>query len=459
MGFSLLLGLVVLTPFIYGGGSGLLDSLFGRVGGPRADLLLEVAAFAIGAVTLLGRGALRSPGRLAVPIAAIMGIVALGTFQILPIPPSVLRSIAPINLRIYDETARMFALFGRNPPHPRVSIAPSSTISSFLLLLAFFSLFFSAANLLRSRERRRLFALTLFATAGIQIAMSTASAALGEGPAFLSFGLGRLAPYLEIVLALAFGALWAEVLTNRDRAPGGATDGAERFEIRSMPLVGRFLLWALFVFGIFQTGSRVALLAAILTTVAVLAIALFHRRVRFRRRRVVGMLLALLAVVLFSATIAKARPLVRFLESDPGGLNMSARVAIWKTAYRAWREFPILGSGLGTFPEAARRVQPSDLGGRLDHARSDPLQALVTGGIVGGVLAAILYLSLFLLLVAAFRDQKHREESALILGGFGALLCLSIHGLFDTAYPLTAIPAMLACVVGAAWAAARRRIS
>jgi O-antigen ligase len=337
-----------------------------------------------------------------------------------------------------------------------VSIAPSATISAFLLLLAYFSLFFSAANLLRSRERRRTFALAFFATAAVQILIGTLTNALGDRFPLRNAGLGRVSSYLEIVLALAFGALWAEVLTNRDRASSSSTSGAERFETRSVPLVGRFLLWSFVVFGLFQTGSRVGLLTATLTTLTVLAIAVFHRRVHFRRRRLVGVLLGLLAIVLFAGTIAGARPLVRFLESAPVGLNTSARVALWRTAYRTWREFPILGSGLGTFPEAIRRLQPPEVGGRIENARSDLLQSLVTGGIVGTVLTVLLYLSLFLLLVRAFRDQRHREESALILGGFGALLSLSIHGAMDTAYSSAVIAAMLACVVGAAWAAARR---
>lgn len=452
--FSLLLLVVLVAPFVPGIGT---DQPFpGRGSVASPTLLLEVVAFVTGAATLLARAKLRSPARLAIPITAIMGIVALGTFQILPMPEKILESVAPMNLKIYQETSRILALFGRTPPDPRVSIAPSATISAFLLLLAYFSLFFSAANLLRSRERRRMFALAFFATSIAQILIAAAADALGDRFPLRNLGLGRTAPYLEIALALAFGALWAEVLTNRDRASSSSTSDAERFETRSVPLVGRFLLWSLIVFGLIETGSRVGLLTATLTTLTVLAIAVFHRRVHFRRRRLVGVFLALLAVVLSALTIAGARPLVRFLESDPAGLNTGARVAIWRTAYRTWREFPVLGSGLGTFPEAVRRFQPTEVGGRIENARSDMLQSLVTGGVVGTVLTALLYLSLFLLLVRGFRNQKHREESALILGGFGALLSLSIHGTMDSAYSSAVIAAMLACVVGAAWAAARR---
>ena len=455
--FCLLLIVVFIAPLPFGVGAGALAPLLGPGANQPSELLFEVLAFFIAGATFLSRTRLRSPGPLAVPIGTMIAIAALGTLQILPIPQGILRSVAPVNSEIYHETAQILEIFGRTPPAPRISIAPSATEASLLLLLAYFALFFSAANLLRNRGRRRLFALAFFAAAILQILIATLGQTIGERAGGSTGSPARVAAYLEISLALAFGALWAEILTNRDRASSGSTSAADRFETRSLPLVGRFLLWAIVAFGLLQTGSRVAVLAATTTTLSVLAIAVFHRRVEFRRRRMVGVSLGLLAVFLFSATLAGARPMVHFLESDPGGLNTGARVAIWRTAYRAWQDFPIFGSGLGTFPEAVRRVQPRELGGRLERARSDPAQILVTGGAVGTVLVAVLYLSLFLVLVRSFREQPHREESALVLGGFGALLSLSIHGLMDSAYPAPVVPAMLACLVGAAWAAARER--
>ncbi len=450
--FCLLLVLVLIAPLLFGNRGVRFAPLAWPGASRSSDPLLEVFAFFIAGITFLSRARLRSPGRLAVPIGAMIGIAALGGVQMVPIPQAVLASIAPVNLKIYHETSQILGLFDRKGPAPRISIAPTATMAALLLALACYALFFSASNLLRSRERRRLFALIFFAAAILRILLST----LGEAGVVPSMTSGGAVGYLEIALALAFGALWAEILTNRDRSAPATADAGDRFETRSLPLVGRFLLWGIVVFGVVQTGSRVAALAATTATLAVLGIALFHRRVHFHRQRAVGLSLALIAVVLFGATLAGARPLLRFLESDPAGLNTSSRVVLWRTAYRAWQDFPIVGSGLGTFPEAVRRVQPRELRGRIEHARSDPWQVLVTGGAVGATLVGLLYVSMFLVLLRSFRDQPHREESALLLGGFGAMLTLSIHGLIDSAYMSPLIPAMLACVVGAAWAAARR---
>jgi hypothetical protein len=47
--------------------------------------------------------------------------------------------------------------------------------------------------------------------------------------------------------------------------------------------------------------------------------------------------------------------------------------------------------------------------------------------------------------------------SAVALAGFGALLSLTLHGLVDFNLSIPVIPAILACILGTAWAAGRHR--
>src|SRR5262245_55254983 len=95
--------------------------------------------------------------------------------------------------------------------------------------------------------------------------------------------------------------------------------------------------------------------------------------------------------------VVGCRPLLRVVEvasRDAGGIT---RPALWGTSLQAWREFPLFGSGLGTFREAFRRVQPRELSGLVEEAHSDCLQLLVTGGAVGAALGIITFGSLFFL--------------------------------------------------------------
>jgi hypothetical protein len=82
---------------------------------------------------------------------------------------------------------------------------------------------------------------------------------------------------------------------------------------------------------------------------------------------------------------------------------------------------------------------------------------LVTGGAIGLSLGAIAVLSLLVLLLRAWSSQKHREESAIALGAFGALLFWTVAGLVDPGTTPFSASALLAPVLGAGWAASQAR--
>jgi len=455
--FAIFLVFVAAVPFLYGVDPVARRAMGGETILPVGNLVLELFAFVVAAVTFLSKSRTRSLNSLAIPLGAVITLALLGLVQWLPLPEKVLERAAPINLRIYHEAAEILRLFGKKASlAPRISIAPAETLGTILLILAYATLFLSAASLLRNRIRRRLFSATFLGAAAVHIFAAAVRESTEDRVHGAFVSPDHFAAYLEIALALAFGALWAEVLTNPDRAPKGA-DRAARFEKRFVPLAGRILLWSVIAVGIGLTRSRGGILSAAIMTLVLLAMAVLHRRVQFHWRVPAGVALAILAGVLFVATATGASPLLRFLELDPRNLGTNTRAALWRTSLQAWREFPLLGSGLGTFREAFRRVQPRELSGLVEQAHSDLLQLLVTGGAIGAALGIVAFGSLFILLVRAWRGQKHREESALVLAGFGALLSLTLHGLVDFNLSIPVIPATLACALGAAWAAGREK--
>ena len=456
--YVLLLALAATAPFLYETRSILTRSAMG--GGalfPRGDLLLELFAFSLAAATLLSRSRVESFRRLAVPVGMLLAIAVLGFVQLIPLPQGLLHWLAPQNLKIYHDSGEVLSLFGRTPPgwFP-ISIAPHETAGTVLLALAYAAIFLAASSLLQTRPRRRLFLGTVFTSAIVQILLPLA---LERGPwaghrlhgGFLN--PNHFAAYLEIVLALAFASIWTAVLTSPDRVAPGA-EAADRVEKRVLPIVLPALIWGLVALGIGLTESRGGILAAAVTTMTLLAIASLQRGVRYPLRAAAGAAFVLLAGVVFIAKTAGAEPFLRFLTLDPRDLGGNTRVALWKTSLAAWREFPLLGSGLGTFREAFRRVQPRDLIGLVEQAHSDFLQLLVTGGVLGAALGLVLFGSLFVVLVRAWRRQQHREEGALALAGVGALMSLTLHGFVDFNLSIPPVAALLACVLGCAWTAA-----
>ncbi|MCU1244517.1 MAG: rane protein of unknown function [Acidobacteria bacterium] len=437
---------IVAVPFPYGG----------IVSGGM--LSIELCSFVLLALSLLGRGRLERLRGALLPVAAMAGIALLGAVQLLPLPAALVSLVSPRSARIYADAATARALFGRPAPSPRISIAPTETADTILLTLAYLALFIAAVLLLRSRRRRRFFVAVFLAGAVGHALVSTATRSLEPASAdsrlhgaFIN--ANHFAGYLEIALAVAFGVLWREVLYSKERGER-VRRGRGRLERRLMQLSWRILLWGALVAAIGLTRSRGGVLVVILMTPAMLSLALLHPRLR--NRRLAGAVAgsgALAAGIGFVVLAVRQQPIIRFLSSDPRDPASDLRTTLWRLSFEAWKQFPLVGSGLGTFREAFRRIQPREFDYLVEFAHSDPLQLLVTGGLLGFLLGAAAVGGLIVALLRRWAAEPRREESAWLLAGMGALVSLGLHGLAEFNLSIPAIPATLACIAGLAWAA------
>ena len=446
--FLMLLVFMIAGPLLY---EAILPALLNAgTPAPLGNPLLNVFAFLTAAAALLSRCALLQARPLRLPLGAVGGLTLLGVVQLLPLPEGVMQQIASVNAQIYHETAQILRLFGSSGvPNPKISIAPRETASALLGLLACVALFLAAVSLVRSRTRRRVFAWTVLVSAGLQLSRL---AAFRFGLDGLTAPIGIDAPAaaacLGIALCVVFGMIWAEVLTSPERGLD-SRDRADRFERRFAPVAGRIILWLALAAGLAWLRDSGAIVSAIVATLVLLGLALGRQRQEFLRR-MAGSTVALLIFGLLLAARAGASA------SEPA-TPIATRPSVWKLSIAAWQQFPIFGSGLGTFREAFRRIQPRELQGLVDRAPSGPLELLVTGGLIGMALGATVVVSLLVLFLRAWRLQKHREESAMTLAAFGALLFWTLASLMDSGATTFMVCALLAPVLGAGWAASQAR--
>jgi O-antigen ligase len=441
LAFPMLVAFILVAPWL--GGARSPEGLAGMAA-PVGRLVIPAFGLAIAAASFWSRSSYRSLRSFALPLGSILGIGLLGCLQLIPMPDTLLQRLAPVNLEIYHETAELMELYGRSGPPPRVSLAPWETVGTVLRLVGYAALMAAAAHLLRTRPRRRVLTGALLVAGCLHVVVAGTLLATGSPyrGAFVSepdFG-----HYLLVLLLVGFGALWAEVLTNTDRGRD-AIDRAEQYEQRLPPLAAKALAFATIAAGLVLTGSTCSTGASLLAVLFVLALGAGQRRGWRRAARPAGVAAA---ATLLAARVG-ALPLTGFADVD-----ISSKLRIWEAALEAWRAFPILGAGLGAFPDAFRRTQPRGIPGLVDAAPSDFLQILVTGGAVGALLALLGVVSLFWILLRKWKAQRHREESALVLAGAGAVLALGLDGLLDFNLGATAVPATLACVLGLAIAAA-----
>ena len=107
------------------------------------------------------------------------------------------------------------------------------------------------------------------------------------------------------------------------------------------------------------------------------------------------------------------------------------RLTYWTYTVGIFADYPLLGTGLGTFPSLYPDKEGADILIRLFHAHNDYLEYLSELGIVGMglLLGGILYLLIKSFLV--WKERRHPELKSLGLGGIVAVICILLHSLTD----------------------------
>ena len=137
-----------------------------------------------------------------------------------------------------------------------------------------------------------------------------------------------------------------------------------------------------------------------------------------------------LAALAFAAYIGLTPVLDRFAP-EALSLGYEGRMDIARAAIRAGVDFLPLGSGLGTFADVLPRYQDRGLGGFVEHAHNDYLEAFVELG-VAGVAAMVLFAAAYLVRWAEIaRRGSTRSLAYLQVGaGFG-IAAMLVHAAFD----------------------------
>lgn len=441
--FLSLLVATALAPYPYGGIT------------PAMESKIEVLAFLTGVLAFASRASI--PRAVRVPALCGVGVAALGLVQVLPLSRGSLARLAPLSLATWAEANAVLGRFGEAAPAPRVSLAPWETEGTIVLVAAFVVLFLAAASILDSRPKRRVFLGVLLAGGFAQVIHGVSTEAHGERRLHGTFiNPNHLAGYLEISLAVALALVWL-ALRKPPRSPRSA-DRGDRIEAQALPVAGAVLAWSVLVAGLGLTRSRGALLAVLVTTLAVILIAAARSFSDWRPRAALALGLAVLSGGVVSALGTGDRPVLRFIEADTADLGRDGRIALWRGSLELVPGSPVVGYGLGAFPEAFRRVQTADLVGMALQAHNEALQILVTGGAIGLALFLVGLGALLASLVRGFLEEGHREEAAVLLAGAAALVSLLLHGLVEFNFSLPAIPATLAPLLGAALAAGDVRV-
>lgn len=400
---SFLLLIVVFSPLIYGGIT------------PFPSFIIQSISFS-GAALFLVNIFFRRNIAIAKPGIIILGLfIGLILLQLLPLPQAVVNVLSWGSFLAYREFSFVSGWFYR------LTVCPDSTVKMLLQVLSYFSVFFLAANTLDNESKIKRVLIVIIITGfllslyGIFFKLATIASGSNSFSTFVN--RNHFAAYLEMIIPLAISLI---------------------FIIKRRPI--RFILsfgvLAMF-FALFLTSSRAGILSLFIAFVALFL--LLRRKVNPTKLVVVfcSLLMLSLGILLWSDN----NPAVNYTINKFKILNepvkaYSGRLVFIKDSLVIIKDFPFLGTGLGTFGDIYQKYstineKSSSYLVRSDFAHNEPVQLLVETGLLGFVLLSVFLFTIFKSTVVLWRTRRNTFSVFLGAGCCVSLLAAFLHSLLD----------------------------
>jgi O-antigen ligase len=397
------------------------------------------------------RAALARFRPLARPVALLLGVVAL---QLLPLPLEALRWLSPAAGTAYtamvDSKARWFA----------ASANPHATIVALVRLVALTGAFAVAAAA-PLPGRRTLFYWSILLSGGFAAALAWWHYAagwdtrlFGEFDGYQAVGPmprlhwpllnpNHLAAAMNVTWILALGAFIDP------RLLGAGPIARETQAERSVALVVLLLAASASAFTYSRGGLSGAL--AGLSLLALLwpagATSSKSYTVVVSVRVIAATLLVLGAgwLVVKSSTHPEHTTVLAALQRQDATLQV--RLEVVRQGLQMLRDFPWIGTGLGTWGETFPRYQRYPLlFATVSHAHSDPLEWLTDLGVIG--FAALVWIGVMFVVEPRSNGDHSSRRRAVLLAAVGSLL---VHSTGDFALRVPSVAIVAAVLLGMLW--------
>jgi O-antigen ligase len=373
----------------------------------------------------------------AVPARApLLGLVALGAAQLVPLPPTLLGWLSPGSLDFWCRGPVIYYL----RPAP-ITVNPSLTQWAVADLLAVVLLYGAAFRELGAPPWPRRLGVAL-SISGVLLSVEALVQAAVWGPRIWGvwtppFEWAVYGPYVNRNHYAGYMAMIIPVvLAFTAEAWGRAARAFARRGWRSLfdppasDVVRRIALVLLMVVAVMGSQSRGGLAACVIGVVVVAAAV---RELRF----------AAVAVTMAATAISSWLVLNGSFRGMESGFEAS-RMVLWRDVFRMTRHFALVGSGLGSFPTAYQPFKTVWLTSGVFSAHNEYLQVLVEVGLAGAVLAAMALVRVLWL------ARRGAAEAVLTAGFFAGLVATSLHSVVDYDLHVPANAATFAVMAGVA---------
>lgn len=386
--------------------------------------VMEFAVAALAVIVFWNTGLPPVKGRILIPLGVLLVVPLL---QLVPLPHGLTGLLSPARVRLYDLTSAYWPSASGLVP---LSVIPRVTIAAYLKLLAYVLVFLLAFQSY-CRYRRSILGVCVVVIGLFEAIYGLVQYLTGWQYIFtyakkINLGMAtgtyinphHYAGLLELCLPFLVASVCCPIAARSGRA--------RWLSHPENSLIGfRLLLFAVVSIGLVFSTSRGGIIVAAVSSLLVGTACLAGTS---RKSLAIAVLLALLIVPTAYASWIGLAPVVhRFsitnLEKD--------RLGIWRDTAVLIGDYPLFGTGLGTYPWTSLQYQTRTLDLRFEHAHNDYLETAADLGIPW---ALVVFAALWLLAVKLLRAsmQPRGTQTRIQLAGCGgALLATLLHSLGD----------------------------
>lgn len=434
---------------------------------PWASAILEVGILSLALAWLwlygLGRIHLRTPFRRAWPAMLLFACwLAWLAIQVVPLPADLVQLISPARAHLPTPDPAS--------PIQTLSIDPNASLGFLLQSCAYVAAFCLTLALLRRRERLKTIAIVII-TGGLVQALLASFMHLSKLNYELFFtnfsnvdsahgtfvNRNHLAGYLEICLALGIGMMIATL------KGGSAQSWKQRFrETAGWMLSTRVLLrisLVIMVIALVMTRSRMGN-AAFFTSMLIAGV-IGLATSRHATRSTVILLISLIIIDIFVAgtwfgvenVIKRYEQTTIYRELQPTGGSVEERLEPSLYALDMIKDYPLTGSGGGTFYAAFPKYRPSVITAYFDYAHNDYVQFTTDSGVIGLGLVGLVVLSTFVVALRTLYERRDPLCRGIAFGATMGIIAIMIHSWVDFNLQIPANAFAFVVLLALAWAA------
>lgn len=404
--------------------------------------IMEIASFIILCAWLLKMAA---EGRIVALKTSITGfliaLILLTTIQILPLPDSLMAFVSPSTHNIYETFIDNGVGMWRT-----ISLNPDATKEELLKLLAYAAIFLVVINHYQTKTQLESIIRTIIYMGCFLAIFAVIQKMSWNGRLYWFYPVGEglrsdnlyiwgpyinhnhFAGYMGMVIPLGMGLLLHKI-SNINSLPGIPwSRRIARFLDRKDSIAVVFLLIAILIMTavLFLSLSRGGIIGF---TASVLFFVGMIRCSRSLKRKT--WFLMLLGLIIFLVVIVASWGRIEERFKEIGEEGKIKRIEVWADTINIVRDFPILGTGLGTFKNIYPYYQTKNPRLLFEHTENDYLEILTDMGFAGFFIIIGMASVFFYSIIKLWRQRHNNYVKCIVAGGVSSCVAIVVHSFTD----------------------------